>query len=333
MKKGYWKKERFREWIANQKGEILLTERLKNKYPDLFIDLGRELRTVKEAFYPQWRKVYRFLWDKKRWLVEDSPNEEKPAPSLVFALPCEARAVLDVLDKVFIGKEPPDGFYLSRRASSLIVIVACLFPDEVCFCNWVGGGPFWHTDDSPFLVPLEKGFYLEDPTGVFPPTYEEVSVELGERVEKLKKQAELSLEEPFTIDRDFPEKLYDNFYSGSWEKLARKCLNCGACTFSCPTCYCFDLMVDGALRGYQLCNWDSCMFAKFTLHASGHNPRPGYTERVRQRVLHKFSYFPMREGSFGCVGCGACITSCPVNWDIREAIREMFQEVGDKKGE
>jgi len=53
MKKGYWKKERYREWIANQKGEILLTERLKNKYPDLFIDLGRELRTVKEAFYPQ----------------------------------------------------------------------------------------------------------------------------------------------------------------------------------------------------------------------------------------------------------------------------------------
>jgi len=332
MRKGYWNQEKFQEWIVNERDRVWVTQRLKNKYPDLFRSLDREIRTVKEAFYPQWRKVCRFLWNRKGWSVEDLPVEEKSLPSLVFALPCEAKAVLDVLDRIFIGKEPPDGLYFSHRRSLRLVIVACLSPEVTCFCNWVGGGPFWHTDSTPFLVPLEKGLYLEDPAGIFPPTCEEVNAELLKEVEKLRERRESSLE-PFAIDEDFPERLYDNFYSEKWKKLARKCFNCGACTFLCPTCYCFDLVMDGALKGYQLCSWDSCMFPKFTLHASGHNPRPGYTERVRQRVLHKFSYFPMREGSFGCVGCGVCVTACPVNWDIREVVRGMLQEVGDKKRE
>ncbi|MCK5525860.1 MAG: 4Fe-4S dicluster domain-containing protein, partial [Candidatus Latescibacteria bacterium] len=69
--------------------------------------------------------------------------------------------------------------------------------------------------------------------------------------------------------------------------------------------------------------WDSCMFPLFTLHASGHNPRNSGNERMRQRMMHKFSYTVDNWGDTFCVGCGRCVRSCPVNLDIREVIRRV----------
>ena len=69
--------------------------------------------------------------------------------------------------------------------------------------------------------------------------------------------------------------------------------------------------------------WDSCQFPLFTLHASGHNPRPTYKERMRQRIMHKFNYCPENFEETFCVGCGRCIANCPVNLDIREVIKEI----------
>jgi len=69
--------------------------------------------------------------------------------------------------------------------------------------------------------------------------------------------------------------------------------------------------------------WDSCMFAEFTLMASGENPRPTPKERVRQRFLHKLLYFPLKFGIYACVGCGRCVRMCPVHLEITQVIREF----------
>jgi ferredoxin len=67
-------------------------------------------------------------------------------------------------------------------------------------------------------------------------------------------------------------------------------------------------------------NWDTCQFSQFTLHASGHNPRTSSKERVRQRIMHKFSYYVENFGVIACVGCGRCVRECPVNLDIRDVL-------------
>jgi ferredoxin len=120
------------------------------------------------------------------------------------------------------------------------------------------------------------------------------------------------------------EKLNTMIDSPLWEELSNPCLTCAACTYLCPTCYCFDIQdVAKEDRGKRVRVWDSCMFRIYTLEASGHNPRPDKSRRMRQRVMHKFNYYPFLHKEYGCVGCGRCIKYCPVNIDIRETIRKV----------
>ena len=82
------------------------------------------------------------------------------------------------------------------------------------------------------------------------------------------------------------------FNASFWDEVQFSCINCGTCTFLCPTCWCFDIQdeVCGD-QGDRLRIWDSCMFPLFTLHGSGHNPRNMKLQRVRQRFMHKLKYY------------------------------------------
>jgi len=110
-----------------------------------------------------------------------------------------------------------------------------------------------------------------------------------------------------------------------WKDVAFACINCGTCTFLCPTCWCFDIQ-DEVLgkQGDRIRNWDSCMFPLFTLHGSGHNPRDQKIQRVRQRFMHKLKYYVDKyENGVQCSGCGRCVRHCPVNIDIRQVAELM----------
>ncbi len=110
-----------------------------------------------------------------------------------------------------------------------------------------------------------------------------------------------------------------------WEDISTKCINCGACTFVCSTCHCFDVTDEGkGKKGQRIRLWDSCMFQIFTREASGHNPRGMSTQRVRQRIMHKYNYFMDNYDQHLCTGCGRCVQVCPVNLDIREVIKQVL---------
>ena len=109
-----------------------------------------------------------------------------------------------------------------------------------------------------------------------------------------------------------------------WEELGLPCVNCGACTFVCPTCHCFDITDETRKgRGARIRVWDTCQSCQYSQHASGHNPRQTATSRFRNRAMDKFKYTVDMIGEVSCVGCGRCIVECPATIDIRETVETL----------
>jgi len=123
--------------------------------------------------------------------------------------------------------------------------------------------------------------------------------------------------------KDISRQLFDD--DRFWEEMVSKCVSCGACTFLCPTCYCFNITDEKTLeKGERLRSWDACMFNHFTLEASGHNPRPTKFKRYKNRIGHKFLWYPEKyQGTIACCGCGRCIRYCPVSVDISEIVSNL----------
>jgi len=117
--------------------------------------------------------------------------------------------------------------------------------------------------------------------------------------------------------------LYALFEDDFWKEVAETCLGCGVCTYLCPTCYCFNITDDDlGLNSRRIRTWDNCMSHTFTLEGSGHNPRPTKAHRLKNRVGHKFSYYPdLHGGVMACCGCGRCIKQCPAGIDIRQIVK------------
>jgi ferredoxin len=124
-----------------------------------------------------------------------------------------------------------------------------------------------------------------------------------------------------------PAWLAGNFDHELWRALALRCHGCGACAAVCSTCHCFDIVDehDSYGAGARRRNWDSCQSARFTAHASGHNPRKSQTERFRQRVMHKFSIYPRRFDAILCTGCGRCARACAAGMNLPEILGRLVQ--------
>jgi ferredoxin len=122
------------------------------------------------------------------------------------------------------------------------------------------------------------------------------------------------------------EFLQSHFEDPLWQAQTLRCLGCGACAFTCPTCHCFDIVDEGnAAGGTRVKNWDACQFPMFTLHASGHNPRSQQPHRQRQRILHKFRIYPEKFHEVLCTGCGNCTRNCPVNLGVLSVLEAIPQ--------
>ena len=148
-----------------------------------------------------------------------------------------------------------------------------------------------------------------------------------EEAEKVCKEAAAELSLPPDLS-DAPAKLLEVFDNMEfWENVSAQCLSCGACTYLCPSCYCFNITDEShGMQSTRIRSWDNCMSALFTMEASGHNPRPTKAHRLKNRVGHKFSYYPnLHDGTPSCCGCGRCIKSCPAGVDIREIVLKAIE--------
>ncbi|MGQ9823453.1 MAG: 4Fe-4S dicluster domain-containing protein [Desulfotomaculales bacterium] len=285
----------------------------------------------KEILFPRSEELFCYRCETGGVQLTEQVDESKKV--VVGVRPCDAKSFL-LLDKVFNGEQYVDPYYLTRRNNTILVGLGCNQPAATCFCTALGGGPFSTEGLDLLFVDLGDQYLVE----VLTERGKELlsGMELPAADQKAQEAARTVKEgavPPSRIDLGgLKYRLDVNFDDPIWALLAEKCLGCAACTYTCPTCHCFDIVDEATGKeGCRIRNWDACMFPLFTLHGSGHNPRPTGKERFRQRIMHKFKYFVDNYGAIACVGCGRCILSCPVNLDIRQVIEQIRQAGGDQQ--
>lgn len=281
---------------------------------DIAWSAGRTDLSAKEFFLPASEAIITLRPSAGGLQVETA---HLARPQVIFgARPCDGHA-LEALDRLFLD-DPVDPYYAERRAMTTMVGLACSDgPWTGCFCTALGGGPADRTHLDILLTACDGGFAVDVVT--------DKGRALLEAGAAVLTSADVALPEPPAVtDLRLPDiaAWRATFNAPYWAELAERCLGCRICTYDCPVCYCFDVRdrvtAGGSIE--RLRCWDSCQGALCFAIAGGHNPRPTQAARQRQRYMHKFLYYPQREGAALCVGCGRCVEQCPVNIDIREVI-------------
>ena len=289
------------------------------------------VKSPKDFFFPQAEDLVHFKTSGKNIEITDVRKEMDDF--VVFGVrACDAKS-FDILDRVFLV-EPQDSFYASRRAHGIIVTVACGRPSETCFCSAfgidasepAGDVSCWKTETDLYLkANTEKGEALlkaiEDLTACGD---EAVVAEEKAKIQAIQKRLPLA---GLSTEAFGGGKTQEFFDRPEWEEMSQTCLGCGTCTFVCPTCQCYDIKDfntgNGVIR-YRC--WDSCMYSEFTKMAHGNN-RLTQKERFRQRFMHKLVYYPENnEGLFSCVGCGRCLSRCPISMNIVKVMKKLGGE-------
>lgn len=277
----------------------------------------------KANFFPPMEKMFSFQKDKEGYHLELPPLDGQK--QLIFGIrPCDAKA-LAILDMTFKDAYE-DPYYLTKRKNALLVGLGCTNPGDSCFCTSLGISPAESNDVDLMLTDIGDEFLIEEITDkgkelMAMASGVEEATQADEARAKEAREASYNKVTRKIDTEDIKEKLLPAFDNQDyWEKIAAKCISCGICTFLCPTCYCFDINDELVKKqGARFRNWDSCAFPVYTKMPM-ENPREEKWRRVRQKVYHKYAFYPMLFDVIACTGCGRCIRLCPVNWDIIQAL-------------
>ena len=316
---------------VTDKNQSVFKQLGKDAYPEM----GKTdtIMSPKSVLFPQTEKILTASLDGS---VENHHIMERPAaddsPRAVIGIrPYDAKAVrLVKLNFDTAGYRDP--YWCDAHGSTTFVGLAVNQPSASDFSTSMGSGPFAEEELDVLLVDLgdhylAKVLTLVGEAFLAGAGFEDVAdtAESLRAIETMKLSAESAIKTAVPTDKLKEKALLDLHGAPFWEDLAFTCINCGTCTFVCPTCWCFDIQDETkgkSANRYR--NWDTCMSPLFTRHGSGHNPRGEKTQRVRQRFMHKLKYFLDKydQGTM-CVGCGRCVEKCPVNIDIRSICNTM----------
>ena len=250
--------------------------------------------------------------------------------AIIGARACDI-AAMKIQDQHFLQQQFVDPYYKARRKNLLIIAVNCSHPAETCFCHSTGDGPFVEDGFDIALTELEKDFLCSAQTHQGEKLLQELS--LQDCTKQQLEESELIKAHASKQKKQLPQyniksRLFDELNNVAWHAIAAKCLSCGNCTAVCPTCFCHSENdvpeLDGKSSSHYR-EWDSC-FSQGHSYIHGITIRSDTSQRYRQWLTHKFASWHEQYGRSGCVGCGRCITWCPVGIDVTESLA-CFEEV------
>ncbi|HMS83877.1 MAG TPA: 4Fe-4S dicluster domain-containing protein [Nitrospira sp.] len=254
------------------------------------------------------------------------PQREKVA--VIGARACDL-AGLTIQDQIFLQGEYQDGYYATRREGLFIIAVNCTRALQTCFCTSMDTGPRAKNGFDLALTEVgdqllveagsEAGAELLSALSLSPATHKAIA-EAAARVDACA-QSQVR-----RLDRTrLPQALYDAHEHPRWDDVSARCLACANCTMVCPTCFCHKVEEAPDLtrqRTEHARLWDSC-FTQEHGHIHGKNIRPTIKDRYRMWMTHKLASWLDQFGTSGCVGCGRCITWCPVGIDLTEELASL----------
>jgi sulfhydrogenase subunit beta (sulfur reductase) len=287
----------------------------------------------KKFLYPPVMRLWRARRENGDYRII-ADDKEVPKFAFLGVRSCELHAIA-IQDKVLTQGVYVDAAYQARRKNLFIVAVNCGRAGGTCFCTSMGTGPKVTGGFDLALteiVDANRHYYV---TEIGTPMGAEVmqAVSLREATAEDKRLAEQIVAETArnmgrSLDTtDLKDLLYRNSEHPRWNNVASRCLTCANCTMVCPTCFCVTVEDVTDLTGTQAerrRKWDSCFILEFSYIVGG-NIRASAKSRYRQWMTHKLASWVDQFGSTGCVGCGRCITWCPVGIDITQEAREIRQ--------
>ena len=257
-------------------------------------------------------------------------DDETPRQRVFFGVRACDLSAIEIHDKVFDNGTFADSSYAARRQAALVVVVNCGRAGGTCFCASMNTGPQAKSGFDLALTEVPDGGYFIVETGsdagaeiiggLDLPAATDTETDAAQN--RIDAAAATMGREMISDVRDVLERNLDHRH---WDEVAKRCLNCANCTMACPTCFCStvedttDLSGDHAERWRV---WDSCFSLDFSYIHGGSLRRSGGA-RYRQWMTHKLLHWFDQFESSGCVGCGRCITWCPVGIDITEEARTL----------
>ena len=250
-----------------------------------------------------------------------TPDGPVPKYAFLGVRACELAAI-KIQDRVFLEGAYVDPIYRARREQAFVIAVNCTLAGTNCFCTSMNTGPRCRSGFDLALTELPDGFLVE----VGSDSGAEVVDKLQARVAELEEcqAAEIARQQAVSqitkrLDTtDIRNLLLTNLEHPRWADVATRCLSCTNCTMVCPTCFCTSVSEVSDLQGDHVereRKWDSCYNLDFS-YMNGGNVRNDIRSRYRQWLTHKLASWIDQFGSSGCVGCGRCITWCPVAIDL-----------------
>ena len=287
--------------------------------------------SFKKFLYPPRRKLWEATKTDTGFRIHE---EDGPVPRYAFfgVRSCDLEAIR-TLDRVFMNGDYKNHWYEKVRQQLFILAAGCTRATGNCFCTTMGTGPEPLSGFDLRVVEVLRGQDHHFVTISGSAKGEEVIHDLGlvEASEKEIREGQLAIEEaihsmPVRWDRQqVPELLKRNYENAHWDDVAERCLSCANCTMVCPTCFCStteditDLTGEHSERWLL---WDSCFNGEFSF-VHGGKIRNSTQSRYRQWLTHKLSAWHDQYGTSGCVGCGRCITWCPVGIDLTREVEAI----------